>query len=455
MSFIDKLKYKFYQIKQILALKFGSRLKFVEGYNKAMIEGMREVTFCDIPASIWLFSNRLADGNCFINSLLMTQLFLDKDVDVKLVNATINGTKLQSDKVEDDKHWFLEVCSGGKEYVIDVAKAGIIYDKRLYWLVEKPQISEIWGKEAIRYFINSEEFKNREKEEKEKISIPDLLGTILEDCAKGKEIFDDILKEEINIFNNTGRTYYKGLDVNVDKFEMYKADKTNESIFCEARKKLYFEKLNRMYVFGVLTKKIFTFDDEFYDSFKNNIYLGLPVSLILKHRPSIVFQNINPNSIERKCFDYALMLFLFMEDATWVRGDVKNLELEYGKDSAFHDWIEKDGYVYDVHNGAKFEKDFYYKMFKCSNVRKWGMEEYCSIEGNKKLVEDFRSITIDDYRPNGKRRLDLLTKIPMIKSIAIISGNQDFINDLNAYLELIEYDEEQIYNQMNEWMSRI
>lgn len=56
--------------------------------------------------------------------------------------------------------------------------------------------------------------------------------------------------------------------------------------------------------------------------------------------------------------------------------------------------------------------------------------------------------TIDDLRPGGKERYHLCVSIPLIKGIADMSGNQQFVDELDEYLKNIEYDYEQIRNDL-------
>ena len=98
----------------------------------------------------------------------------------------------------------------------------------------------------------------------------------------------------------------------------------------------------------------------------------------------------------------------------------------------------------------RYDKDLYYEMYKPYNVCKDSKEEYCSYPENKKLYDDIQSTTIADYKPNGRKRVELAVIIPAIRGLAEASGNQEFIDDLNTYLTQIQYDEEQVYNELND-----
>ena len=44
--------------------------------------------------------------------------------------------------------------------------------------------------------------------------------------------------------------------------------------------------------------------------------------------------------------------------------------------------------------------------------------------------------------------------MPLVIKIAQNSGNQEFINELNSFTTLIQYDEEEVYTELNEAMQK-
>ena len=129
--------------------------------------------------------------------------------------------------------------------------------------------------------------------------------------------------------------------------------------------------------------------------------------------------------------------FFFFDDALLVRGDEKNLELLYGKDNTGHGWIERDNYVYDPSSLMRFDKYLYYKIFQPTNISKKSIEQYCLIDDCRRLYEDIHQTIIEDYLPNGRKRIDLYSLMPLVEGIA--EGNKEFKNELEAYLALIQY----------------
>ncbi|MBO4726382.1 MAG: hypothetical protein J5598_02145, partial [Clostridia bacterium] len=86
-----------------------------------------------------------------------------------------------------------------------------------------------------------------------------------------------------------------------------------------------------------------------------------------------IIKNFQPNAEHTDlgyCFERSFLMFMCLNDALWVNGKNKSLELAYGKDDAYHAWVEVGNYVYDPTTLSKYQKDLYYKMLKVSDVVK-------------------------------------------------------------------------------------
>ena len=218
-------------------------------------------------------------------------------------------------------------------------------------------------------------------------------------------------------------------------------------MFEEIKKELYFKKLNILYQKGLKDGRITLFDDDFYDQLSKTYVSCLPVSIHIKYLKPIVPPG--------KCFDRSLYMFFCFDNAYLVRGDNKDLALRYGIDGATHGWIEIDNYVYDPSSLLRYDKKLYYEMFKPTNISKCNKDEYCMDDSCRKLYEDIKKTTILDFRPNGKKRMDLVMMIPLIEGIAKESGNQEFIDVLNDYLNTILYDEKTINKELEDAMDEV
>ncbi|MBQ9318103.1 MAG: hypothetical protein IJR82_00525 [Bacilli bacterium] len=190
---------------------------------------------------------------------------------------------------------------------------------------------------------------------------------------------------------------------------------------------------------GLRNKRIVPFDGAFYEQLNQTIINGLPVSIYIRY--------LQPLSPPGKCYDRSLYMFLCFDNALLVRGDEKDLEFLYGIEEAGHGWIEIENYVYDPSLMMRFDKDLYYKIYQPSHVFKKNKEQYCKDEICKTFYDDVRSTTLKDYQPNGRKRIELLTLIPLVERMA--QSNQEFKVVLDRYLASIQYDSDEIKQELN------
>ena len=101
----------------------------------------------------------------------------------------------------------------------------------------------------------------------------------------------------------------------------------------------------------------------------------------------------------------------------------------------------------------KFDKDTYYSLYGCSNVTKTDKQTY--LLQHKDFVASHVSYDFDDFRPNGKRRLELGVLIIQLRALSQMLGDEQFSKELNDYLSYIEYDEKQIHEERQEAIGRI
>ncbi len=210
-------------------------------------------------------------------------------------------------------------------------------------------------------------------------------------------------------------------------------------MFDDIKKKLSFLKFNILSSKAFQDGKITKFEDEIFEKMSNTIIACLPVSLYIKYSNYLFGKGT--------CYDRSLYMFLALDDALLVRGNNKDLELMYGKDNAGHGWIEIGNYVYDPSLMLKYDKDIYYTLYGCSDVYKIDKKTY--LEQHKEFVDANVSYDFDEFKPNGKRRLELGVLIIQFRELSELLGDEKFTNDLNDYLSLIEYNEKQIQEERN------
>lgn len=218
-------------------------------------------------------------------------------------------------------------------------------------------------------------------------------------------------------------------------------------MFYTMKRALYYTRTNILFNNGFNNGDIIPFDDEFYSKLNNTFVSCLPVSFHIKY--------LKPTTPPVKCYDRSLYMFFCFDDALLVRADIKDLELRYGKEKAGHGWIEIGDYVYDPSSRLRFKKDLYYDIYKPYNVSKVNKEEYCSMDGNLQAYNDIINTKLEDFMPYGKKRLELSIIIPLIQDMTKYSKNEEFIKDVNDYIESIQYDILEINNELNELMDKI
>lgn len=203
--------------------------------------------------------------------------------------------------------------------------------------------------------------------------------------------------------------------------------------------KLYMYKVYLQVLKGLQQGKIVPFDEEFYKSMSTTYFNCLPVSMHIKY--------LRPSSPPGKCYDRSLYMFFCFDDALLVRADNKDLEVRFGKENAGHGWIEIGNYVYDPSLLLRFDRELYYKIYKPSNISKTSVTEYKKSDDG--YYDQVRNTKIEDFKIGGRKRCDLAVTIPAVQGIASFSKN-GFKEELDDYLEKIEYDEKQVYSELVE-----
>lgn len=214
------------------------------------------------------------------------------------------------------------------------------------------------------------------------------------------------------------------------------------------KKILYKLKVEQLTNKGFVDGTIVPFDEELYAKLSKHFVSGLPISMHIRF--------LRPALPPYKCYDRSVYMFYCLDDVVLVRGDIKPLEVTFGKESAGHGWVEDDKYVYDPSTLLRYEKDLYYKINEVSNVKKYTVEDDLAMEETKKLYKSIKNSSIDDYKVNGKNRFDLIMSIPLVKAIAEQTCNHDFIKAVDSFIKETEYDEEEIFKQINtEYKKRV
>lgn len=216
-------------------------------------------------------------------------------------------------------------------------------------------------------------------------------------------------------------------------------------MFTKLKRQLYLKKITLLLNQGILDKKIVPFDEDFYEKMRHTYFNGIPIAMHIKYL-------IPLTGMPGGCYDRSCLMFFCFSDAFLCRGNNKELELRYGKENSGHGWIEIGNYVYDPSLLMKIDKDLYYSVYEISNVSKQTLVDYCSTPEKKIAYDNITKTSLQELKNPGIKRINLISSIPLIKGIAEMSNNQDFQRELNEYLELINYDEEEIFKELDSAM---
>lgn len=135
------------------------------------------------------------NGYCYDRALLASRAFLDDgNVDVSLLYVSINSLRLNPKYVNNkdpmnSDHCVVEITyDTGKSFIIDTS-VGFIYEKSLYWKIEKPKVRHRNNKERIRQFLAEDSIFHPEYREEDKCMAPLILQQIENTFKRTTEMY--------------------------------------------------------------------------------------------------------------------------------------------------------------------------------------------------------------------------------------------------------------------------
>jgi len=206
---LQELKWNLYKYKSQKMLIHGLKNGDIEPYGDYLIEQLRDIYYGGVPASIILLSDGLSNGYCYDRVLLMARAFLDSDNDINLIYASIDSFKLNPKCMRDDDplyadHCFLERITRDGRHLIYDTSTGFIYNKKIYWAMEHPQVRKINNKESIIKFLKEEDERHPENLEKSRYCLPAILPMIEETYGSPYEMYSvlgiELLQREMELF---------------------------------------------------------------------------------------------------------------------------------------------------------------------------------------------------------------------------------------------------------------
>lgn len=204
---LQEIKWNLHNYKSKQLLLWGLKNGFIKPYDDKLIEKLRNIYDGGIPASIILLSDGMSNGHCYDRALLMSRAFLDEEDDVQLVYATVDSLKLNPQSTNNDYPLFADHCiveritKDGKHLIYDTSY-GLVFDKKLYWLMEHPKIRDINKKSSIIEFVKSNENYHPESTKRDIYAAPLILPMLEMTYGRPAEFYSDQLQKEIEIFKN-------------------------------------------------------------------------------------------------------------------------------------------------------------------------------------------------------------------------------------------------------------
>lgn len=193
-------------------MKFGIKFGLVQGYGEEFLANLREVYYGGIPASIILLNPKSCRGKCYDRAVLACFAF--KNYDYQVVHANIDSIRYNRSTVKEVNYWlnkgeqisdkypnhcFIEVKLNGRTWVVDTTDS-LIYDKHLYYLINRPEINCIRTKEETMDFVDYKDIANADIE-RDKWILPTLLP-VIEQQIEESSLYKEQAKREIQLFKD-------------------------------------------------------------------------------------------------------------------------------------------------------------------------------------------------------------------------------------------------------------
>ncbi len=182
----------------------------------------------------------------------------------------------------------------------------------------------------------------------------------------------------------------------------------------------FLNQLEKIVSAGLVSGEIQSFPDEIYEKLSHYIFSDIPASIQIKQ--------LSPTIPPGKCFERSWLLTTAFDECHLMRGNLKDLEVLYGKGKARHGWVEAGDWVYDPTSLYRYKKRLYYQMRKPKNVIKIPKSTLLDDERYQKCI-------------NGQvNKLSLFSILLLVQEMAIKRNDESFINEVAEYIKNLGYD---------------
>lgn len=218
---IDELKWNLYKKKKRMLMHWGIKNGYIYAYNERLMENLREVYYGGIPGSVLLLCESLCQGFCYDRSVLVTLGFENDDFNI--IKAGIDGIKLNPYYIDRNRKYFSKdydshsiaerILSDGSRWIYDTS-LGLVIEKKLYFLMERPDIRKINNKEATLTYCEYQDIKNADID-RDKYVLPLVLPMIEKIVNNTDRLYSEVIKKEIELLKK--RIDYEQLCYEIDE----------------------------------------------------------------------------------------------------------------------------------------------------------------------------------------------------------------------------------------------
>lgn len=206
----DERKAKWFRKKHDFLMKLGFKHKMIGGYSDAFLEKLRDVYYGGIPASIILLDPARCRRRCYDRAVLAATGL--QDIDYKVVHADIDGIRYHKATMDEVAYWkskgeqiseryanhcYLEFNERGLTWVLDTTD-GLIYEKHLYQLINRPKVNCVRTKEETLAFPDYIDIIEADID-RDKYIVPTLLP-IIEAEIEQYSMYKEQARREIELF---------------------------------------------------------------------------------------------------------------------------------------------------------------------------------------------------------------------------------------------------------------
>ncbi len=201
---LEQKKWELYKKRHDVLFTYGIKNNLIKLYDDELITNLRHIYSGGLPASIYILHDKLSNGFCYDRASLITLGFGDDDfqvVSANIDNLRLNPKYIDTYRLQDvnyANHCFAErIKSDGTTWVYDTS-VGLVFEKNLYYKLERPQITKLNDKASTLEFMKSTNQFSLDIGD-DKYILPMVLPMLEKYLVPVQPFYLETLKEEIDV----------------------------------------------------------------------------------------------------------------------------------------------------------------------------------------------------------------------------------------------------------------